>query len=439
MDFLNEAEAVTAIRALLAEACEARLAVAFWGAGAADSLQLDRPGLDVSILCNLDSGACNPAEVSTLLDFCNAGKLKSLPRLHAKVYWTPQGAVVGSSNASTNGLVEEGAKSAGLSEANILIRDPSTLSTIKRWFESQWEDEASYVIGKSDINAAAEIWARRKRAAPSTHRVTRDLLKAYRYAPENPGWERVRVLLYSDPIDAVGLEEMAAERARRPYLVNYDAYQDWKAIRAGEQIIEFRFSDSEAAFQGYFKSPNPKEESQTLTFVRKISGIGLANAPLLQMSADDIAFVEAHMPAIRKALKVHEKSGVRVTLKAFVHAMEKANASPAPTDKTEQAKFHALLMETLQAGRAKGAKLNGFKRMLANPQGLDIARELLDRPLALTGGFTDLCAVGLPERSVEALALRPEWQDMFTPEQRAEAQRRLRAEKVKSSGKRSPD
>lgn len=60
MDFLDEQSARTAIGDMLATAEEARIAVAFWGNGAAEDLGLSRKGLKLQIVCNLASGACNP-------------------------------------------------------------------------------------------------------------------------------------------------------------------------------------------------------------------------------------------------------------------------------------------------------------------------------------------------------------------------------------------
>lgn len=67
MKFLDETNALAEIH-LLRQADTARLAVAFWGKGAIERLGLNRPGLVAKILCNLDSGAYNPAELRRILD-----------------------------------------------------------------------------------------------------------------------------------------------------------------------------------------------------------------------------------------------------------------------------------------------------------------------------------------------------------------------------------
>ena len=61
--FLGEIAAQAQIRELLEHADEAKLAVAFWGRGAIETLGLERKALNVEIMRNLDSGACNPTEI----------------------------------------------------------------------------------------------------------------------------------------------------------------------------------------------------------------------------------------------------------------------------------------------------------------------------------------------------------------------------------------
>ena len=123
MTLLDETAALAAIRMLLADATHARLAVAFWGKGAIERLGLDRPGLTAEILCNLESGACNPNELRRLYDHPRI-TLRSHPALHAKVWWTSGGAVHGSSNASANGLAVEDEAAGGWHEANVALGLP---------------------------------------------------------------------------------------------------------------------------------------------------------------------------------------------------------------------------------------------------------------------------------------------------------------------------
>lgn len=136
-----------------------RLAVAFWGAGAAYQLR----GA-CKIICNLESGACNPSVIRSLLSRDNCVVLK-LAGLHAKVVIGSAGAVVSSANMSTNGLGAEGADSSGTIEAGYFV-SPSVpdYKRIAAWFDHQWIQATP--ITESDLAVAEERWEWRNRAMP---------------------------------------------------------------------------------------------------------------------------------------------------------------------------------------------------------------------------------------------------------------------------------
>ncbi|WP_421567060.1 phospholipase D family protein [Ochrobactrum sp. EDr1-4] len=79
--FLDETGAVTAIRDMLLKTDTATLAVAFWGSGAIDKLALDKKWKSLRIVCNLDSGACNPDEIERLMKLDNVD-VRTDCRLH---------------------------------------------------------------------------------------------------------------------------------------------------------------------------------------------------------------------------------------------------------------------------------------------------------------------------------------------------------------------
>jgi hypothetical protein len=134
--FLDERGALHQIQNLMREAKEAKIAVAFWGRGAVETLLIGRSDLDVEVVCNLDSGACNPFEIEKLRKLRPHNPVRSDPRLHGKLYWTPHGIVLGSSNASTNGLaVEE--SSVGWAEANVFSSDPKLIKATLEWFNNR--------------------------------------------------------------------------------------------------------------------------------------------------------------------------------------------------------------------------------------------------------------------------------------------------------------
>lgn len=128
-----------------------RLAVAFWGTGADYRLQGS-----CRIVCDLESGACNPAVIRTLLMRDNCVILK-LSDFHAKVVIGSAGAVVSSANMSTNGLGAEGADVSGTIEAGYFVEAKlPDYRKIAIWFEDIWQQASE--INELDLAIAQEKW-----------------------------------------------------------------------------------------------------------------------------------------------------------------------------------------------------------------------------------------------------------------------------------------
>ena len=73
--------------------------------------------------------------------------------LHAKVYISEIGVIVGSSNASSNGLGYE--IGGGLHEANIFTDDNNIVCGVKNWFEGKWygiEKITDKMLNDAEIN-----------------------------------------------------------------------------------------------------------------------------------------------------------------------------------------------------------------------------------------------------------------------------------------------
>lgn len=285
MEFLDEREALEALRELFATASEARLAVAFWGAGARERLGLDRPGLDLRIVCNLDSGACNPAEIGKFRTPFKAA-VRSDPRLHGKVYWTPTAVLIGSSNASANGLAVEGAALAGWAEANVMIQDPALIARSRAWFDERWA--ASYEISDLDLKKALKLWRQRSRSANLGARLSSSLVEAFRSSPDHPAWRSVKVALWSEDLSPAARRRIAADKSANPILEGYGSYEGWQEeIAAGDWIVDFQLSETSAALTGYWSSPERKLENDLVTYVREETAVRLPGFPSLALSAAD--------------------------------------------------------------------------------------------------------------------------------------------------------
>ena len=201
----------TDIRARLVElidsSSEINCAVAFWGNGA-EELFATSPKKSIRIICDLMSGACNPAVIRKLMSVGAA--VKMVNGMHAKVYWTPVGAIIGSANASANGLGEEGAETAEQAEAAIYTHEPETLRDVSMWFENQWNDGES--VDRQLLRRAEELWKRRR-----IHRPVRSQNSLLDLLQKNPDWFRergMRLLVYEgEDISKAG--RVAWERSKR--------------------------------------------------------------------------------------------------------------------------------------------------------------------------------------------------------------------------------
>jgi hypothetical protein len=133
---------------------ELKLAVAYWGAGSLDLLGLKPSRSNLTVVCCLKGGKSDPDVIEKF-----GRRIKQNDRLHAKVIWTPRGAIVSSANASSNGLPEEEGISQGLIEAGIFVSDEPELSSIKQWIGELYDKAKP--IGQKDLQNAREARAKR--------------------------------------------------------------------------------------------------------------------------------------------------------------------------------------------------------------------------------------------------------------------------------------
>ncbi|MGA7807009.1 phospholipase D family protein, partial [Bradyrhizobium sp.] len=290
MLFLNEIGALSKIREIFRRAEKAKIAVAFWGRGAVQALEIDRPDLEAEIICNLDSGACNPSEIGKLRELRPHIPVRSDPRLHGKLYWTPSGIVIGSSNASTNGLaVEDGL--ADWAEANIFSEDSKLIEATLAWFETR--KETSYEIKDTHLRLAQQIWNGRVRSTSPGIRLAGDLGAAVRETPENPVWAKVKLAIYSEGLSSAGKKQIKVEQTAIPALKDFDAYEEWNdAINADDWLLDFCLKKSKVKFGGYLHVPNPMLVTKLLTYVQEEPSVVLPSFGTLELSAKDLNNLE---------------------------------------------------------------------------------------------------------------------------------------------------
>jgi hypothetical protein len=135
---ITEQELPKFVKGLVQGRADVCIAVAFWGEDAITRLGLDQAA-GGRILCNPLLGYCDP---NVIKELGKSFEVFAHPKLHAKVYMTTERATVGSSNASSNGLVQDfDGTTSGLRELNLGSDDPATLKQLNDWFEARWKEK----------------------------------------------------------------------------------------------------------------------------------------------------------------------------------------------------------------------------------------------------------------------------------------------------------
>ena len=239
-DFVSGNELLQCLSTALRDAKDVRLAVAFWGDGAADALGIDEGfGAKFRIVCNLMSGGTNPNEIRRLQG--RGAEVRQLNDLHAKIGVTDDLSFLGSSNMSANGLGDEG-YGASWREANIVYRNARP--EIEKIFEEFWQDSTE--INEADLKNAEAAWAARRKgnAVASVGVAKRSLLDVLRTSPEYLDALNVRMVVYdtvTDPEELAVLDRAEAEAQQR-YNGPFEVYWDWESMEteaADAYLVDF--------------------------------------------------------------------------------------------------------------------------------------------------------------------------------------------------------
>jgi len=270
--FLDENKVLQSVCASLSTTDTATLVVAFWGDGAIERLGLDKTWRSLRIVCNLESGACNPNEIARLCDIPNV-EVRTDWRLHGKVYLTSKSAVLGSSNASSNGLVVEGAPALGWAEANIESSDPDFLAEIAAWCATRFEQAVP--IDDRMLDLARASWSARKAFAPVPGPLTADLIDLVRRDPNHVAFQNIKVVQWARRVsaeaEAVFHEALENDQA----LKGTDIYEGWGTDMAlDDWLIDFNVGKRKPEFTGYWRVVFVDDEND-VTFVRSAESIEL--------------------------------------------------------------------------------------------------------------------------------------------------------------------
>lgn len=238
-----------AIRDLVSSGEPLKVAVAYWGYGATERLCLkDRK--NIQIICDLLSGGCNPEEIKKLQKAIGRKNVLTLDRLHAKVWITPTRAVMGSSNASANGLAFEGNEALSLIEANLRVDAADTIAALESWWASKVLPQAR-PITDSDLKTAADLFRRRRLIRPIAPAA--DLLTALVADPDAFRDRNLYVWIWKQE-DASAWTKAALAEAKMTRSSKLDFWQDVdNPPPPGSHVVDFSVVNGRADFRGLWQ------------------------------------------------------------------------------------------------------------------------------------------------------------------------------------------
>lgn len=163
MKFLTEKDILRQVQKLCAKRQPLLIAVSYWGKDAVKETglrhRIEADPTSVRIICDLGSGACNPAPIQELIE--SEVEVKTLDHFHAKVWICGSDILIGSANVSSNGLRFDDTKEIKNNiEAAVRVRDSNMATTVRRWFEKQWEKKSD-TIEPNEIKQAQNFWNKR--------------------------------------------------------------------------------------------------------------------------------------------------------------------------------------------------------------------------------------------------------------------------------------
>ena len=258
MRFLTGTEIQHEVANIMSRTGEVMAAVAYWGEGASDrtGIAKNKKRKKARIICDLLSGACNPAEIERLMQL--GVQVKTLDRLHAKVWIGDSAVILGSANASKNGLPETDLDTANANvEAAITSADRSLSQKTRKWFEAQWKE--SKTINKELLDRAKTAWKHRNRF--SGRAFTTTLMHRF-WDPQPPNrlsglrlvaylaedWSgEAEQFLKKDAITHYSEEEWTDLKGEAPFYEWPLRHRRWNA-RAGTVLMDFSCKEKGSGF-----------------------------------------------------------------------------------------------------------------------------------------------------------------------------------------------
>ena len=225
MRFLTGPSILEQVQTVVGQGGDVVIAVAYWGDGAVEQTGIARrENGRTRILCDLFSGACNPDEIAALLEL--GAEVRTQRGMHAKVWTSGSHVIVGSANASMNGLgLEADFSSVPNVEAAVQLRDSTIAGEVRDWFDRIWDQ--ALPVNAEVLAESRHLWDRKQTAGRMSSAVMNHRILAYCQANYSEQaldhWGANQVTLYTpeerDRFEQDGIMpfyEMGPEWARIP-------------------------------------------------------------------------------------------------------------------------------------------------------------------------------------------------------------------------------
>jgi len=241
--FVTSEQYLSRVESLIGESKALSIAVAFWGEGA-EALFKGRGAKDARIICNLESGATNP-NVIDVLRKRKGFQIRTHKRLHAKVFLGDRWAIVGSANASSNGLNLEGEELSGWEEAGVEVKDVPAVASIRGWFDTLWK--GAKIVDGADLDRARVRWNAR-RGNRDFQRSSPDETDQFTWMIEN--WNCLKdrniwMAVYREPNTSAEAKQTAKKWTKK-YGSSYDParlghYENWDHLPDDADLLDIYY------------------------------------------------------------------------------------------------------------------------------------------------------------------------------------------------------
>jgi len=210
------------------------IAVAFWGTGAVEQLGLNDAKKSYRILLDLTSGGSNPKVVAQLLKL-RPKFVRCVDRLHAKAFIGKNEVVIGSANASANGLGAEGSEATHWHELGLTTKSASDVAAAQSWFEALWA--GSKTITPKMLADAEVKWKKRQQQRPQAPASSTDLLTAASANPDAFKNRGMYITVSTKKLSAKA-ENVRKEKAKETRSPAY-MFEQWPKMPVNSHLICF--------------------------------------------------------------------------------------------------------------------------------------------------------------------------------------------------------